>query len=909
MFCTRSSRKYRLLLSSFFLPFIILMASFAINQLAPFGSNSLALKDAKNQYISYYSFFVDTIKENNSFLYTLKTVLGGPVSGLYAYYLASPFTLIYLLFPNSQILLVFDLIQALKYACCGLTMAVFFQERGLLSKSTLVFTTAYALCGFNLVLGWCSMWVDAVYMLPLIATGLHRIVFDKNPYLYIFSLGISIIICYYTGFMLCVFSVFYYSYLCLSNYKSGCLLNLRLFLLSSLASGGLSSVVLLPAWGAMQGNSSLDTPIDSIRRYSYPAMTRVCQLFFPSASSITVDKLITPLLVGILLLFVFLLIVLIKVLISSKYNCAKKLIICAFVFMFFELWYYLIEQHVYTYGIGRELNTTWAIHKLFFGEAYGYEIANGSPNVYCGPYTLFLAVLWFFNKEIKVSKKQAALLVLFMFYVSFRFELPNMLWHILSQNRMYNYRFSFICSFFLLTLAAENMNNRHGLDTRHGIAAIILINVSAVCSISLVKTYMPSTSLIVNILVLLICGTAVIISFWKPESFVAVLICIGLQFFSLFWTTVQNEHYQAREALSITSYQDLYFQIDDKLSNLSEYDSDVYRIRNNGTRLNVNDPMSFGYYGLSHFSSTDHADSIDFMKQIGVRTLSGRWANANSGQSRAADALLGVKYTFKQYADYKPTRTGFWKNPYAFPMAILFSRQDADSSPVLNKNAAEYLNSIYRELGSDLDVFRELNMAQDGEVHIPNEDPVYLQVGKTVPKHLSIRINGNDISVPVSLYPNGLIYLGMFSADDTLIVSSSVQNEQSNYQIYQESSSVLLQMCSALQSQVCRLDFVNDGNILCHTDTESKEKTLMFMFPYEKAWHVKIDGKRNVPQKALDHFLSVEVSPGEHSIELRYIPSGLFAGSSITILTIALVYYFWIRSSRTKNIKKTKQIS
>ena len=195
---------------SFFLPFSLLMAEFAIQGISPFGERSLAILDAKEQYISFSAFLADILRSGDSLRYSWKLLLGGPMAGLLGYYLASPFELLFLLFPEEEYLAAYDIVIALKLALSGLTMALWLKEKKGIQPSSLLLSTAYALSGFTIVLGWCVMWLDSVYMLPLIALGLDRIAEGKRPFLYTISLGVAIIFNYYTGYMLCIFSVLYY---------------------------------------------------------------------------------------------------------------------------------------------------------------------------------------------------------------------------------------------------------------------------------------------------------------------------------------------------------------------------------------------------------------------------------------------------------------------------------------------------------------------------------------------------------------------------------------------------------------------------------------------------------------------------------------------------------------------------
>ena len=91
-----------LLLLAFCLPLLILLLSFIILGIAPFGDYSLAIIDAKQQYVSFSVFLADTLKNGDSLLYSWKEILGGPLAGLFGYYLASFFSSLQKKMPSSH---------------------------------------------------------------------------------------------------------------------------------------------------------------------------------------------------------------------------------------------------------------------------------------------------------------------------------------------------------------------------------------------------------------------------------------------------------------------------------------------------------------------------------------------------------------------------------------------------------------------------------------------------------------------------------------------------------------------------------------------------------------------------------------------------------------------------------------
>lgn len=205
-------RKISYYVAAFLIPAFIQIFVFACMGFYPFGDKSILVWDMNWQYVSFFSWLTRTIRETtaDSIFYSFSISYGSSTLGLLGYYLLSPFNVILLLFDTVNLPLGLWIVTILKLSCCGLTMYLFlarsFEQN---RKDFLLFSTSYAVMGYNVAQMQNIMWIDAVILLPLVALGIKNYVKKKKFGLFVLSLAAAVAINFYTGYMLCLFSAIY----------------------------------------------------------------------------------------------------------------------------------------------------------------------------------------------------------------------------------------------------------------------------------------------------------------------------------------------------------------------------------------------------------------------------------------------------------------------------------------------------------------------------------------------------------------------------------------------------------------------------------------------------------------------------------------------------------------------------
>ncbi len=208
-------RIWIIVFGAFLLTFLISILVLAVNRIAPFGDNTLLNADASIQYIDFYAYLWDILHGNNSLVYTFSHGIGGTGVGVFAYYLSSPFNLLLYFFDKADIPIFFTVINLLKWCFSSAFMALFLArrfERKIDAFHVVLLGVSYGLMQYNIAQALNSMWLDGIYMLPLIALGVSELVRKNKGVLLSVSVALSILFNWYTGGINCIFSAIWFCF-------------------------------------------------------------------------------------------------------------------------------------------------------------------------------------------------------------------------------------------------------------------------------------------------------------------------------------------------------------------------------------------------------------------------------------------------------------------------------------------------------------------------------------------------------------------------------------------------------------------------------------------------------------------------------------------------------------------------
>lgn len=203
--------KFKNSIISMFSTAILIMLAYIVFNYAPFGNKSFAVMDAQIQYLDFFSFLKNVFKGKDSILYSFNATLGGPTIGIFGYYLASPINLL-LKFVNDENVFL-NIATLIKLSIASFTFSYFLEVKfgkKLKTVFNVILAVSYSLMQYSLAQASNIMWLDGIYMLPLICIGVDKVIKNKNIHFLSIAVGLSIIFNWYTGGINCVFSAFYF---------------------------------------------------------------------------------------------------------------------------------------------------------------------------------------------------------------------------------------------------------------------------------------------------------------------------------------------------------------------------------------------------------------------------------------------------------------------------------------------------------------------------------------------------------------------------------------------------------------------------------------------------------------------------------------------------------------------------
>lgn len=187
------------------------MVYLIIAKVTPFGEKTILKSDAYQQYLNFFCYFREVLLNGKSLFMSWNLGLGNVFLTTFAYYLASPLNLLVVFFKPENMYWFVEIITLIKLILIGNFFMLFLSKSYQYKKwDAILFGLMYTFSCYVMSYGFHIMWLDSVYMLPIVLIFVDNYIKTKKICPYILVLAYTLFINYYIGFMVAFFSGIYY---------------------------------------------------------------------------------------------------------------------------------------------------------------------------------------------------------------------------------------------------------------------------------------------------------------------------------------------------------------------------------------------------------------------------------------------------------------------------------------------------------------------------------------------------------------------------------------------------------------------------------------------------------------------------------------------------------------------------
>lgn len=552
-------------------------------------------------------------------------------------------------------------------------------------------------------------------------------------------------------------------------------------------------------------------------------------------------------------------------------------------------------------------------------------VKSGLPNIFSSFLALLMLPVYYLSNRIKIKEKVLHSALIVFLIASFNINYLNYIWHAFHFPNEVPYRFAFVFSFVILTMAYKGFEHFEEIRTKQvwGILAGFVIYLLVNESIALKNAVLYATlgAVVLYGLVIMLYRYQVI----RKKLYVilfSILLLSEALLSAILGTSTTGSSTRA-------SYPYLGDDVKSAIKKVYSADDDFYRM-DMIKWYSTNDPALYGYRGVSMFSSTVNANVTSYLKTLGLAAspASNRYLYAAS--TPLVNGMLNVKYLIARgsqgtdnnvgyrpyiseekvsiYQNNYPLSLGFrvnydtynWNgnvsNPFLAQEEFLKAALGQDYKLYTNVPIATetYVNMERTNLSNDLRYsYKNLDASAVGNAvltfNAPETKQMYLTMYANRSYKTKVSIAGGT-PVEYETRRGLIIDLGVLEEGTEIKLEFEVQAAKDGYFNLQavtfDEASWKSAYDQLADEQLVITDY-SSRKIEGFIDVK-EDGVLYTSIPYELGWTVKVDGQKVLPDSLKDAMLMVDLEQGHHVLEFSYVPYGIKQGFIISLMALAL---------------------
>ena len=588
---------------------------------------------------------------------------------------------------------------------------------------------------------------------------------------------------------------------------------------------------------------------------------------------------------------------------------------------------------------------TLSFSMFFSGALENGYISHSNITINAGYMPLFisiaviaLAVMFFFNKGYDLKTRLSYLGILVFYYVVSLFNTTNALMHGGREPTWFPARYAFVISFLICYLGALEINKREetplwGILSPIGLMAVVIPIVLLIPNEqykTTQKTYQLSViSLVIYLSAILLMLLDYLLKNKKVNfKYQDVVLTTGIMFL-----TILSAYRGGNNVVKTNTSEMLYQKYETYLQDLKYddiFDGEEEEFHRTETLFNRpgnynqinNNPLFYGFNGLSHFSSNSKKDVGNYMAKLGF-LYNGFFTKYSGGSTVAINSLLGVKYVYDD-KDVNKVNKNTFINHYPYQSEnirdniVRYENVDALSLTFTsNKTNDYYIGEGERPLGHETtywyddfeyqnQIFKTLS-GRDENIFSPLEI-ISVEPGSSLTwteDEYGIRrytTESENTSILVKFRYNGLIndhinfYVGEKSLSKTrfyidnnyvgensywnrgirgisivdnavhtlrMYISEPLNEKPIRIELYSEDIDVLEKHLNDISIGHPAFKVTKNYHsygLKAEVNLTKEDKDLIFTIPFEKGIHIYVDGKEVKAYKKLNIFTAIDLN-------------------------------------------------
>lgn len=597
-----------------------------------------------------------------------------------------------------------------------------------------------------------------------------------------------------------------------------------------------------------------------------------------------------------------------------------------------------VEKH------GFQIQSSWFydafkfLGKMFNGVYYPADYINVDksggvyPHIYSGLLVLVILIPFILNKSISIKKRIGLSSILGLLSVSLLWQPLGIIWHGFNEPTGFPFRFAFLFSFVILTMAAEHLNKMDVKNSPNIIYGAVIVSILwefisfTNPSISLMKWW--GNQLLIVIFTLLLWSQRKN-NIWKKTTQVLILIlCIldvGINASLVTDQMSVNDNFN-------NYYDENYYSADqdknvvDSMKTIkkdSKENDNIVR-----TRLEYKDFQNSSFYydysSIKGFSSVLDKNYQNMMAAMGNHSSR---VSVKDGGTVISSMLLNEQYivspTYRDTpADYpevvkQDTHTIISKRNYSMPAGICVKNELNEN---FNTNPLAQIVALMG--GKPNDILREMPTPTPeisgadlrGDTYVRTSQPAVLKY--KIPKLkknelLYFSINTSNSLKGIDL-KNGNQHDNL-QMGYTLINPKATDVELSwdeDQKVDDYSTSFTIVDCKKWENLVKTTSQKDSSFKMTSHDNSSFTGNIeysgrfgkeLILVPYNDGWNYKVNGRTVKTQRVLNDLTLVDVPKNKKNVKItaKFRSPGMQLGSCITGLTVLMMILYQIYRKKT----------